>query len=168
MRSHAASSPPSTAITTATGTAPSASSVASGGSSSGTPKSSRSTTRPACTRIAVRAGSKQIVFTADRNPHLVPSGPVGEEFGDWYEVDYRSEYWPDDPEMLARPAELVAFLNDANIPRRVKRDAIRTLRGRILRTELYALDGTERQDRPYTVTEHLHSVREEQAPPGPQ
>src|SRR5260370_21632017 len=40
------------------------------------------------------------------------------------------------------------------------------MRGRILRTELYALDGTERQDRPYTVTEHLHSVHEE-SPPGP-
>ena len=30
-------------------------------------------------------------------------------------------------------------------------------------SELYALDGTARQDRPYTVTEHLYSVREEQA-----
>ena len=94
-------------------------------------------------------------------------GPIGEEFGDWYEADYRNEYWPDDPEMLARPAELSAFLKDANIPRRVKRDAIRALRGRIVRTELYALDGTARQDRPYTVTEPLYSMREEQAPSDP-
>ncbi len=55
------------------------------------------------------------------------------------------------------------FLNA--LPRRVRRDALRAMRGRILRTELYALDGTERQDRPYTVTEYLHSVREE-SPPG--
>ena len=31
----------------------------------------------------------------------------------------------------------------------------------ILRTELYALDGTERQDRPFTVTENRYGVREE-------
>src|SRR5262249_20978416 len=46
----------------------------------------------------------------------------------------------------------------------VKRDALRTLRGRILRTELYALDDTERQNRPYTATEYLHGVREESPP----
>jgi glycosyltransferase TcdB-like subunit of Tc toxinin len=39
------------------------------------------------------------------------------------------------------------------------------LRGSILRTELYALDGTNQQNRPYTVTEHLQGVREEW-PPG--
>src|SRR5262249_33306182 len=51
------------------------------------------------------------------------------------------------------------------LPRRVKRDALRTLRGSTLRTELYALDGTLRQDRPYTVAEQLYGIREE-APPG--
>jgi hypothetical protein len=35
------------------------------------------------------------------------------------------------------------------------RDAIRALRGTTLRTELYARDGTSRQQRPYTVTESL-------------
>lgn len=55
-----------------------------------------------------------------------------------------------------------AFLRD--LPRRVKRDALRALRGRILRTELYALDGTERENHPYTVTEFLHGAREEAAP----
>jgi RHS repeat-associated protein len=45
-----------------------------------------------------------------------------------------------------------------NLPRRMRRDALRTLRGRILRTELYALDSSERQGRPYTVTEYLHGV----------
>ncbi|MBV8189178.1 MAG: hypothetical protein JO339_18190, partial [Alphaproteobacteria bacterium] len=34
------------------------------------------------------------------------------------------------------------------------------LRGRVLRTELYARDGSPRQDRPYTVTEALHGVCE--------
>jgi YD repeat-containing protein len=34
----------------------------------------------------------------------------------------------------------------------------------VLRTELYALDGSDRQDRPYTVTESLSGVREESPP----
>jgi RHS repeat-associated protein len=46
------------------------------------------------------------------------------------------------------------------LPRRARRDALRSLRGRVLRTELYARDGTPRQDRPYTVTEALHGVCE--------
>ncbi|MBB3188945.1 SpvB/TcaC N-terminal domain-containing protein [Halomonas cerina] len=94
-------------------------------------------------------------------------GPIGEEFGDWYEADYSAEFFPDDPQRLERPADFAAFLRDADIPRRVKRDTIRALRGRILRTELYARDDSAREDRPFTVTEHLHSVREEQAPADP-
>jgi RHS repeat-associated protein len=92
-------------------------------------------------------------------------GPVGEEFGEWEETDYRDEYWAGDGSLLERPAEMQAFLK--TLPRRAKRDALRTLRGRILRTELYALDGTERQTRPYTVTESLSGVREE-VPPSPE
>ena len=45
-----------------------------------------------------------------------------------------------------------------------RRDALRALRGQMLRSELYALDGTDRQDRPYTVTESLSGVREESPP----
>jgi len=89
-------------------------------------------------------------------------GPVGDEFGEWEETDYGNEYWVDDPQALSRPNSMSNFLND--LPRRVKRDALRTLRGSTLRTELYALDGTERQDRPYTVTESLFGVREENPP----
>lgn len=91
-------------------------------------------------------------------------GPIGDEFGDWEEVNYSHEFWSGDPPMLERPASMINFLK--TLPRRVKRDALRALRGSILRTELYALDGTERQDRPYTVTENLYGVREE-APPSP-
>lgn len=90
-------------------------------------------------------------------------GPVGDEFGEWEELDYSHEYWQGDPQMLARPPEMVAFIQGLE-KRRVKRDAYRTLRGRVLRTELYALDDTEREDRPYTVTEAIYGVREE-APP---
>lgn len=83
-------------------------------------------------------------------------GPVGEEHGEWVESDYRHEFWPDDPPLLSRPETMADFLRA--LPRRVKRDALRSLRGLILRTELYALDDTERAGRPYTVTEHLHGV----------
>ena len=83
-------------------------------------------------------------------------GPVVEVEGEWREADYRDEYWTGDAPMLERPPEVGAFLKA--LPRRVKRDALRTLRGRVLRTELYALDGTDRQERPYTVTESQHSV----------
>ncbi|MCI0728150.1 MAG: discoidin domain-containing protein, partial [Chloroflexi bacterium] len=86
-------------------------------------------------------------------------GPIGDEFGNWRETDFSAEFWPEDPPALARPQAMTEFLN--GLPRRVKRDALRTLRGRVLRTELYALDGSECQDRPYTVTEQLYGVRQE-------
>jgi RHS repeat-associated protein len=91
-------------------------------------------------------------------------GPIGDEFGDWTEADYKTEYWPGDPPVLARPQAMVDTLKE--LPRRIRRDALRTLRGGILRTELYALDGTDRQEQPYSVTEVLYGVREE-LPPGP-
>ncbi len=86
-------------------------------------------------------------------------GPVGDEFGEWQEPDYSKEYWYGDPQRLERPAAMTNFLK--GLPRRVKRDALRTLRGSILRTELYALDNGPRQNRPYTVTESLFGMREE-------
>jgi hypothetical protein len=85
-------------------------------------------------------------------------GPIGDEFGEWLETDFSTEFWSGDPQLLSRPPEISAFLNA--LPRRVKRDALRTLRGRMLRAELFALDGTARQDRPYTVTENLYGVCE--------
>ncbi|MBE7385210.1 MAG: VCBS repeat-containing protein [Leptolyngbya sp. SIO1E4] len=86
-------------------------------------------------------------------------GPVGDEFGDWQEIDHRDEYWPGDPVLLERPQDIQDFLK--GLPRRDKRDALRTLRGQVLRTELYALDGSDRADRPYTVTESISGIREE-------
>lgn len=89
-------------------------------------------------------------------------GPIGDEFGDWDEIDYRHEYWPGDPMAFTRPAGMIAQLGA--LPRRQKRDALRTLRGTVLRTELYALDGTDREARPYILTEQLQGVREEVPP----
>ena len=66
-------------------------------------------------------------------------GPVGDEFGEWEEADYSDEYWPGDPQVLARPHAMADILKA--LPRRARRDALRALRGSVLRTELYALDG---------------------------
>jgi hypothetical protein len=93
-------------------------------------------------------------------------GPLGDEFGDWYENDYTIEYWQGELPMLKR-SELVSSSDLAifsGLPRRAKRDALRTLRGTILRTELYALDNTVRQNRPYTVTESISFVRKDYEP----
>jgi hypothetical protein len=92
-------------------------------------------------------------------------GPVDEETGDWRELDWSPDYWPGDPQALAHTEAVNTFLRTLTDPRH-RRDALRTLRGSTLRTELYALDGTDRQDRPYTVTEQAYGLREE-SPPEP-
>ncbi|MEQ1619806.1 MAG: SpvB/TcaC N-terminal domain-containing protein [Methylococcales bacterium] len=93
-------------------------------------------------------------------------GPVGEEFGDWEEIDCSQEYWTGDPQLLRHTDAVNAFL--LSLPkRRIKRDALRTLRGSVLRSEFYALDGSLLEDRPYTVTEHAYSLREEHPPIDP-
>jgi RHS repeat-associated protein len=90
-------------------------------------------------------------------------GPVDLETGDWEEVDWSAAYWSGDPQALAHTKLVNAFLQTLLNPG-YRRDAVRTLRGGVLRTELYALDGTDRQDRPYTVTEHAYGLREESPP----
>jgi RHS repeat-associated protein len=91
-------------------------------------------------------------------------GPIEDESGEWLESDFSGEFWVDDAQVFTRALSVTNVLQ--NLARSVKRDALRTLRGHVVRTELYALDGTQRQTRPYTVTEFLYGVREE-APPGP-
>jgi RHS repeat-associated protein len=83
-------------------------------------------------------------------------GPVGDEFGEWEELDLTHEYWSGDAPLLQRPAGMTDLIR--RLPRRHRRDAFRSLRGSTLRTELYALDGSSRQARPYTVTESLTGV----------
>ncbi len=101
-------------------------------------------------------------------------GPIGEESGDWEEADYTYEYWSEDPQLLDHTKQVNDFLRNYNDRsggaaasprnRRIKRDALRTLRGSVLRTEVYALDGDSREKRPFTVTEHAYALREEAKP----
>lgn len=93
------------------------------------------------------------------------------EGGPWRELEFRDEYWPGDRDPARLPClpegggtvmdhrgGVDAFL--AGLPRRVQRDALRTLRGRVLRRETYALDGSPLEDRPYTVSEYAYALRE--------
>lgn len=91
-------------------------------------------------------------------------GMVQDGGGTWSEPDPAGAYWPEDPPLLGRDQrrELSAIARSAALdgdPGRV-RHALRSLRGSILRTELYALDDSPRAERPYTVTESLNDVRE--------
>ena len=90
-------------------------------------------------------------------------GPVDDGSGDWRELDWSADYWLGDPPTLSQTESVNAFLQTLARPRH-RRDALRSLRGSRLRTELYALDGTDRQDRPYTVTEQAYGLREESSP----
>lgn len=86
-------------------------------------------------------------------------GAMGDPFGGFYEADFSNEYWEGDPNGLSRPADVTAFLQ--SLSAWDKRDALRTLRGTQLRTELYAIDGTPQQAIPYTVSESVHGMRQE-------
>jgi RHS repeat-associated protein len=116
-------------------------------------------------------GAEALFAKVDRQFYSQPTltrtwfhqGPVGDEYGDWEELDWSDQYWPDDPQILKHTENVNQFLKEWPTTadgRRVKRDALRTLRGSILRTELYALDGSEREDRPYTVTESSYGLEE--------
>lgn len=86
-------------------------------------------------------------------------GAVGREDGDWREQECWSEFWPGDPQLLEHKEGIDTFLATLSAGR-TRRDALRALRGRTLRTELYALDGTAREERPYTVSEFAYALSE--------
>jgi len=93
-------------------------------------------------------------------------GPVGDEWGGWHLANYSHEYWQPDPSVLTTEALVpsLAIAEFVSWPSRARRDALRTLRGTILRTELYALDNTPLQGKPYTVTESLSYMRADYIP----
>lgn len=89
-------------------------------------------------------------------------GPIGDEFTDRLEADLTGEYWPGDPPFLPRPSSTSKMLESLKAAHFA--DALRTLRGGVLRSEVYAKDGTERQENPFTVTEFQYGIREESPP----
>lgn len=82
-------------------------------------------------------------------------GAVTQGSGSWAELDYTSELWEGDP-VLSRPPSIPGGLDPSM--RALDRDALRAIRGRVLRSEVYGLDGSTRADRPFTVTESVHDV----------
>ncbi len=93
-------------------------------------------------------------------------GPVEDASGeDWHEIDWSDEWWKGDPPLLGHKEAfdeslLNIFGGTSALTRQARRQALRALRGNALRTEIYALDGTEREDLPYTVSERAYAVTE--------
>lgn len=92
-------------------------------------------------------------------------GPLQDRSGAWFEAGV-TDLGPPRGDVTAfaldQRVELGAIARKAAIsgdPLRL-RHALRALRGAVLRSELYALDDSTLRDRPYTVTEILHDVRE--------
>jgi RHS repeat-associated protein len=78
------------------------------------------------------------------------------------EPDFSQNYWQGDTSFLTRDNSTKQLLE--SLPPRARRDALRTLRGSLLRSELYALDNSPLQYLPYTVTESVMGVRMELNP----
>ncbi|MFB7756716.1 SpvB/TcaC N-terminal domain-containing protein, partial [Streptomyces sp. NPDC056121] len=95
-------------------------------------------------------------------------GPLRDD-GEHSEFDASPSYWPGDAHLLDHKAGVDRFL--AGIPPspergRAVRDALRSLRGSVLRSELYELDGSARMARPHSVEEHSYGLREFKAAAG--
>ncbi|WP_300664819.1 SpvB/TcaC N-terminal domain-containing protein, partial [Fluviicola sp.] len=86
-------------------------------------------------------------------------GPVGPDYTRWEELDFLYQYWQGDINVLQRTIETKNLLS--SLPRKARRDAIRTLRGTLLRSELYGRDGSTLENIPYTITESLMGIRTE-------
>ena len=86
-------------------------------------------------------------------------GPLEAPDGRAQEGDPSTEFWAGDPPFVARPAAARALL-DA-LPDAARRGALRALRGKPLRTEVYGRDGSASENRPYSVTEYAYDLRHE-------
>lgn len=86
-------------------------------------------------------------------------GPIGQHWQTLETLDCRDEYWMDDQEPLS-----ALILNQdqfyyGQLTYQERREAIRVLRGSILRSELYGLDDSPLEDFPYKITELMFRVR---------
>ena len=104
---------------------------------------------------------------------MVSSEGQSEGSGSKDRLDLTEEYWerrPPAPEHTERVREFLKNIDARYLSlttrerRAIKRNALRTLRGNILRTELYALDGSPLQDKPYTVIEQAYGLKKSSLP----
>jgi RHS repeat-associated protein len=91
-------------------------------------------------------------------------GPVTKEYGRIYEIDFTEEFWHEDGQEFWDHDFQALFISKETrdffyrLSDDAKRSALRTLRGKILRSELFSFDDNARKDRPYTVTEYVHNI----------
>ena len=105
--------------------------------------------------------------------HQGPVDPA--DGGPWAELDRSAEYWQGDVQGAAKLRYLPDGAAAGTAPlthlegmaallrplgRADQRDALRALCGNVLRSETYALDGSDLQDRPYSVAEHAYTLAE--------
>jgi len=90
-------------------------------------------------------------------------GSVAEE-GEAAALDCTGEFWNGDRPAFDQSA-LQAVLQPLST--QAKRDALRSLRGRMLRVETYAVDGSGNAHRPFSISEQAHSVAVKVPPTGP-
>jgi RHS repeat-associated protein len=89
-------------------------------------------------------------------------GDAGDDRQRREEIDFSTEYWQGDAPALERDADTAALIAGAIGADRA--GALRALRGSTLRVETFALDGSDREDRPFTVTEQQYGLREVDPP----
>lgn len=87
----------------------------------------------------------------------------GETISRHFEEEYYSEGDPSMGETGLSIEQLEAMLlDDTVLPETLtaeeEREACRSLKGAILRQEIYAIDGTEEEDRPYSVSERNYTI----------
>jgi RHS repeat-associated protein len=88
----------------------------------------------------------------------------GEKISRYFEEEYYSEGDLSMGETGLKKEQLKAMLlDDTLVPTDIlteeAREACRSLKGTILRQEIYALDGTEEEDRPYSVSERNYTIK---------
>ncbi len=97
-------------------------------------------------------------------------GAVARPNGEWNESGDSPDSWAGDPPVFDHKTRVDQFLDGldagvAALTRQARRDALRALRGQVLRTELYARDDdAARRDLPYTVAEHAYALVEIEPP----
>lgn len=89
-------------------------------------------------------------------------GPVGPASGEWVDPDFSGEYWTGQP--ATWPAPELPPDGPSPDARLARRDAVRALRGSVLRSEVYVLDRSGREGRPHTVAETAYAVAEVEPP----
>jgi RHS repeat-associated protein len=88
-------------------------------------------------------------------------GHVSDFFAGMLDANDAGEYYREPG--LTDPQARTRLLNDTVLPDGLtvdeEREACRALKGSMLRQEVYALDGSDKQQHPYTVTEHDFAIR---------